>query len=116
MAETDPQPEGDLEDRVERLEGSTGRIERMLEQLTGAAGKAHDAAEEHEEKHLDRPSSVAEMVKAELQKAEQEKAKADADAADKSERQSMKERLDKLMEAKPVAPQPRRQRLMWGPR
>lgn len=100
-----------LEDRVERLEGSTGRIERMLEQLTSSSGPAHA-----KEEHLDRPSTIEEMVRAELA-AKDAAAKAEADkASEKSEREQIKEQLAKLTEQAPAQPQPRRQRIMWGAR
>lgn len=111
--------EPELEDRVERLETSTGKIESKLDELLGmfkTGGKAQVAAAEHEERKLDRPSAVEEQVRAELARAEQEaKAKADAES-EKSERQTIREQLARLTETKPVAPQPRRQKIMWGPR
>lgn len=105
-----------LEDRVERLETGQNRILSKLDELLGTGSKAHAAAQEHEEKHLDRPSTIEEQVRAELARKDAEaKAAADADA-EKSERQTIKEQIAKLTEAKPVAPQPRRQRVMWGER
>jgi hypothetical protein len=92
------------------------RLERKLDELLAGRTPAHAAAEQHEEKHLDRPSTIEEQVRAELKRAEQEKAKADADEQAKSEQQTIREQLAKLTESKPVAPQPRRQRVMWGPR
>ena len=65
---------------------------------------------------LDRPSEVQEMVRMELERAEAEKRRqADAES-EKSERQTIREQLAKLTEGKPVQPQPRRQRIMWGKR
>jgi len=109
----------DLEDRVESLETGQGKISSKLDELIsmlGTGSKAHAAAEAHEEKHLDRPSTIEEQVRAELERAEAEKAKAAEGEAQKSEWQQMKDNVAKLTEAKPVAPQPRRQRVMWGPR
>jgi hypothetical protein len=92
------------------------RLERKLDELLAGRTPAHAKAEAHEEQHLDRPSTIEEQVRAELARAEQEKAKADADEQAKSEQQTIREQLAKLTESKPVAPQPRRQRVMWGPR
>jgi hypothetical protein len=114
----DNEPDG-LEDRVERLETGQGKLASKIDEvlsLLGTGSKAHVAAEAHEEKHLDRPSTIEGMVVAELARKDAEaKATADADA-EKSERQTIKEQIAKLTESKPVAPQPRRQRIMWGER
>lgn len=105
-----------LEDRVERLESGQNKILNKLDELLGSGSPAQAKAQERQAEHLDRPSSVQEMVQAELRKADQErKAAADAEA-DKSERQTIRETLAKLTEAKPEQPQPRRQRVMWGKR
>jgi hypothetical protein len=108
-----------LEDRVERLETGQGRVTSKLDEvlaLLGSGGRAHAAAQQHEEQHLDRPSTVEEQVRAELARKDAEaKAAADADA-EKSERQTIREQIAKLTESKPAAPQPKRQRVMWGPR
>jgi len=89
------------------------RLERKLDELLAAE---HPRAEAHTESHLDRPTTTAEMVRAELERARREE-KAEAEQnADKSERQTIREQLAKMMEQKPKAPQPRRQRAMWGPR
>jgi peptidoglycan hydrolase CwlO-like protein len=108
-----------IEDRVERLETGQGKLASKIDEvlsLLGSGGKAHAAAEAHEEKHLDRPTTIEEQVRAELARKDAEaKTTADADA-EKSERQTIKEQIAKLTESKPVAPQPRRQRVMWGER
>jgi hypothetical protein len=115
MATDDPPEGGDLTDRVERLESGQSRILGKLDQLLSGTGKAHEAAEEHEERRLDRPSSIEEQVRAELARADEEKAKAAEADADKTERQTIRETLAKLTEVPPRQPQPRRQRAMWGP-
>ena len=115
--ETNPMSEdAGLEDRVERLESGQGRIERMLEQLVSNSGPAHDKAQAHEERHLDRPSTVAEMVAAELKKARDDEAKAAKEQGELSEREQIKAQLAKLSEQPPAQPQPRRQKIMWGAR
>jgi hypothetical protein len=92
------------------------RLERKLDELIAGRNPGHATAQEHQEQHLDRPSTIEEQVRMELAKAKA----ADQDAADKdsekSERQTIRDTLAKLTEAKPQQPQPRRQRVMWGPR
>ena len=98
-----------LDDIAERQ----SRLEAMLEQLMG---RTHDAAEKHTEKRLDRPTEIQEMVRMELERKDRESRAAAEAESEKSERQTIKEQLARLTEAKPVAPQPRRQRVMWGKR
>jgi len=117
MADTDTteaeQPGTDANDH-ERLD----RVETKLDALIETVGKiipgSHREAEERTERRLDRGSTVAEEVKAEL-----EKAKRDADAAkaaddDKTERQQMRDDLAKLKETPPAQPVPRKEKwLGW---
>jgi hypothetical protein len=107
---------GALEDRVERLETGQSKILSKLDELLGTGSKTHAAAQHHQEQRLDRPTTIEEQVRAELARKDAEaKAAADSDA-EKSERQTIKDQLAKLTEAKPAVPQPKRQRVMWGPR
>jgi hypothetical protein len=116
MSETDPQ--AGLEDRVESLETGQSRISAKIDEIlglvSGKAAKVHKAAEQHEETKLGRPSTIAEQVRAELAEAEQDKAAKDAAQQQQTEQQQIREQIAKLTEAKPVQPQPRRQRVMWG--
>lgn len=118
MAETDP-PEGDLEDRVERLEGGIGRIQRMLEQVIGTDTKAHEVAEEHQEERLGRPSDMKQMIQMELEAKERKAAEAAAKQAEADEQKSVKEDVAamkaKMMEAKPVTPIRRITKVVWNP-
>jgi hypothetical protein len=109
MSET----EGERIQSIDQIAARQDSIEAKLDQLLGTG---HAKAEAREEKHLDRPSSVEEQVRAELARADAErKAAADAEA-EKSERQTIREQIAKLTEARPEQPQPRRQRVMWGKR
>jgi hypothetical protein len=92
-------------------EDRADRIEAKLDQLLAAP---HAKAEEHEEAKLNRPSSVEEQVKAELERAKREDAAEREQASAKSEFHAVRDAVKGLVEGKPVAPQPRRQRLMWG--
>jgi hypothetical protein len=118
MTATADEPQGALEDRVETLETGQSRMSAKLDEIlglvSGKAGKVHAAAEQHEEAKLGRPSTIEEQVRAELAKAEQDKAARAEAEQQKSEAQQIREQIAKLTEAKPVQPQPRRQRVMWG--
>jgi len=105
-----------LASRQDRLEGKVDQILDVLGKFTGGAPVSHGTAQGQTEDRLDRPSSVAEQVRAELAKAETARAADQAAADDKSERDQMKADLAKLKETRPEPPQPRRQRVMWGPR
>jgi hypothetical protein len=105
----------DIEDRVERLESGQGRILAKLDELLGG-GKPAPAAAEPGDTTTGRPSTIEEQVRAELARKDAEaRAAADKDA-EQSERQTIRDQIAKLTEAKPVVPQPKRQRVMWGPR
>ena len=117
---SDDQGESPLEQRVERLEAgqenTNSRLDEvlaLLRKVTGGAPATHEAAEQQTEQHLDRPSSVAEQVRAELARKEAQ----DAEAAEKkSVRDELAELRSKMTEKQPEPPQPRRQKVMWGPR
>lgn len=110
MAETDAP---DLTDRVERLETGQSSIIAKLDELLASG---HAKAEQRTEAKLDRPSTIEEQVRMELERKDREaKAAADKDA-EKTERETIAQRLAKLEEQPPRPPQPRRQRVMWGKR
>lgn len=120
MADQADPPEGQLEDRVERLESGqttmSGKIDEILGLIRGGAGKAHDAAADHEENRLDRPTTVEEQVRAELARADAERQAAADKDAEKSEMEQLKANVAALRETPPVPPQPKRERFMWGSR
>lgn len=104
-----------LEQISARQDSLESKLDKLLE-MVGSRSPQHAAAEQHTERHLDRPSSVEEQVAAELARAKaEEKAAADKEA-EKSERATLAERLAKLEEKAPAPPQPRRERAMWGRR
>ena len=107
------QPEDDLTDRVERLE--TGQ-QSIIDKLDELLKSGHAKAEKHEEDKLDRPTTIAEQVRAELARAEEEKAAEQKRVEKEAEQETLAQRLARLEESPPVQPQPRRQRIMWGPR
>jgi hypothetical protein len=113
MSQPDP-PEGDLGDRVDRLETGQGRIEAKIDQLIGGTGPTTTASDG--DQPGGRPSDVAEQVRMELEARDRKAAEKAEKDAEKNERQTIRERLAKLTEAPPKQPQPRRQRFMWGER
>lgn len=96
--------------------GTEDRLDRLERKLDELLAGGHAKAEAHEEKRLDRPTEVQEMVRMELERADAERKKAADGEAEKSERQTIREQIAKLTEQKPESPQPRRQRVMWGKR
>ena len=121
MTSSDPETEriqsiDSLAQRQDKVEGKLDQVLAAIEKFTGGPPATHQQAERQAEERLDRPSSVAEQVRAELAKAVQDRASRQAADDDKSEREQMRERLAKLEEKQPEPPQPRRQRVMFGPR
>jgi hypothetical protein len=116
---SDPESERiqSIDSLAERQNRVEGKLDQLLNMVTGG-GKlvSHGQAQQDTEDRLDRPSSVAEQVRAELAKAEQDRASRSAAEDEKAEREQMKADLAALREKPPAPPQPRRQRVMWGSR
>lgn len=114
MPETEPVTEahdGSQEDRLERVESKVDRLAGLVEKIL----PTHDEAEAHTEKHLDRGSSVAEQVQAELDKRDRLAAEQQAADAEKADAESFRERLARLEEKPPAPPRLRRTALLgWG--
>ena len=106
----------DEPERIQSLDSIAERQDRIETKLDQLLSGAHDKAEKHEEDKLDRPTTIAEQVRAELARAEQEKAAEQKEAEKQAEQETIAQRLARLEESPPVQPQPRRQRIMWGPR
>ena len=106
-----------LDARVTDLEGKqtsmNSKLDELLALVRGGRDKAHDESTEVVESRLDRGTSIQEQVRAELARAEQDKA---SKKADEDEKETLRARLAKLEETHPEPPQPRRQKVMWGPR
>jgi hypothetical protein len=98
------------------LEAAVDRIETAVNQLVPGS---HAEAQDRTERRLDRGSSMAEQVRAELAKAKEEDAAAAAAAASTEEARGKErrteERLARLEERPPAPPRLRRTRLLgWG--
>jgi hypothetical protein len=98
----DPAPAaGGLEGRVDGLEQ---KIDKILGIIGKDEGQAHAAAEEHEETKLDRPTAIAEQVRAELDKARQAEREQAARDGEKSDLAAVKKQLAELQEKMPGQP------------
>jgi hypothetical protein len=109
-AETDTEPStAELSGRIDGIES---KLDLLIDKLGGKKDEAHDAAQQHTEERLDRPSTIAEEIRAQL-------AKRDADAAKAASEQSHADRLAAveatvtgMTEQVPEAPQRRVEKLM----
>jgi hypothetical protein len=97
-----------------RIDGINAKLDVLIDKLGTRKDAAHAAAEEHTEDRLDRPSNIAEQIRAQL---EHQRA-ADADAAKKldgAERlAALEERVSGMTEQVPEPPQRRiEKRMGW---
>jgi len=104
------------EDRLGHLETAVERIEAAIGRLVPGS---HAEAQQRTEQRLDRGSSVAEQVRAELARAKEEETAAAATATaaetEQNERRQVAERLARLEEQPPAPPRSRRTVLLgWG--
>lgn len=104
--EAEAPPEGDRLDRLEATQEQQGQtLERIEAALARIVPGSHAEAEQRTEHRLDRGSSLAEQVKAELAKAKQQEQDTADKESERSEREQIKADLAKLRE-KPPAPPP----------
>lgn len=87
-----------------RVDGLASKIDTILDKLGGAETAAHDAAEKHTEERLDRPTGVAEEIRAQLAARDQADAAARRDKDDAEWRASVDGRLAGMAEHTPEAP------------
>ncbi len=102
------------EARVVSLDEMNSRLSRLEQLLSKVVPGSHGDAEKRTEERLDRPSSVAEQVRAELarrDKEQQETAERDAKA---SEEADLRAKVKALTEKAPAPPERRSTKLMWG--
>src|SRR5579862_6690361 len=95
-----------------RVDGLAGKLDTILDKLSGAESGAHAAAQQHPEDRLDRPTGVAEEIRAQLA----ERAQADAAARQAKEdadwRASVDGRLAGMAEHAPEPPVRRVEKLL----
>ncbi len=114
MADNDPAteaadpPEGD---RLDKLEATQEQQGHTLEEIKGMLARVlptHAQAQQHTEQRLDRGSSLAEQVKAELAAAREDEAREQADNAaketERSEREEIRAAAAALREKPPAPP------------
>jgi CHASE3 domain sensor protein len=104
-----PAPDAALDQRV-------GAIETKLDMLLDVIGKqqdgAHGAAQDHMQDKLDRPTTVAEEIRAQLDERDRKKAADDAEAARNGRLEGLETKVRDLAETKPAAPVRRVEKLM----
>lgn len=92
-------------DRLEATQEAQGETLSRIEQMIGKlVPGSHAEAQERTEARLDRGTTLAEQVKAELAKAKADEAAAQAAEDEKSERQQIREQLAQLREKPPAPP------------
>jgi hypothetical protein len=108
---TDPAAEGAPEpaaptnaELAARVDGLAGKLDTILDKLSGTETKARDAAGQHTEDRLDRPSNMAEEIRAQLAARDQADAAAKAAKDDQDWRASVDGRLAGMAEHAPEAP------------
>jgi hypothetical protein len=90
-----------------RQDGLEAKVDKILEVLGKGEGQARAAAQQHTEDRLDRPSTIAEQVRAQLEEAKAREA-ADAEKRGQADRLAAVEaRVSGMAEAPPEAPQRR---------
>ena len=114
---TDPAEDAPSIDELEqRVSGVESKLDLILDKLGGTRDQAHVAAQEHTEDRLDRPSSIAEQIRAQLEETRAREA-AEADKRSSADRlASLEERLSGMAEKPPEDPLRPVTRLMWGSR
>lgn len=108
MADDEHDHDGGQEDRLDRLEATQAeqgsKLDAILDKIGNLSLPSHQQAEQHEERRLDRASTVAEEVQRELAKAKADEARQAADDEHKSEHARLAEERARLAEAKPAPP------------
>jgi hypothetical protein len=99
-----------------RIDGLDSTLHTILDKLGGTETTAHAAAQQHTEDRLDRPTGVAEEIRAQLAARDQADAAAKRDKDDADWRASVDGRLAGMAEHAPEPPVRRVERMMWGGR
>lgn len=116
MSETETDTEAARIKSIDELQAEQerqgGMLQAILDKLGGAESKARDAAGQHTEDRLNRPSNVAEEIRAQL--AERDKAEqAKASERESAEwRKGVDEKLSGMAEKVPEAPLRRVEKIM----
>jgi hypothetical protein len=92
-----------------RQDSLEGKLDQILSIIGKGEGEAHDAAQEHEEKKLDAPTSVADEIRRQLEDRDRAKSEQDWKAG-------VEQKLATVSEQKPETPVRKIERVMWGAR
>lgn len=123
MADADPVEESaetqETQDaRLAKLEAEQaeqgGKLDQILGLLKGGEGKAHDAAQEHTEEHLDRSSTMADQVRQAVKDVRAEEAQREAEEAHKADHAALREQREKPPRESASGFRGRLQRAMYG--
>ena len=105
-----------IDELEQRVSGVESKLDLILDKLSGTRDHAHADAEQHTEDRLDRPSSIAEQIRAQLA----ERQAADASEAEKrghaDRLAAVEERLSGMAEKPPEDPLRPVTRFIWGGR
>ena len=96
-----------------RVDGLESKLDLVLEKLGGVRSDAHAAAQQHTEERLDRPSTIAEEIRAQLDAQRAADAEADAKRSSADRLASVEQRLEGMQEKTPETP-PRRIEKIFG--
>jgi hypothetical protein len=108
-AETDAPSTAELSGRIDGIES---KLDLLIDKLGGKKDEAHDAAEQHTQDRLDRPSSIAEEIRAQLAAAKATEA-ADAEKRGQADRLAAVEAaVTGMTEHAPEPPQRRIEKMM----
>jgi hypothetical protein len=91
-----------------------GKLDQILGLLKGGEGKAHDAAQEHTEEHLDRSSTIADQVRQAVEQVGAEKAAKEAEEAHKADHAALREQREKPPRESQSGFRGKLQRAMFG--
>ena len=92
-----------------RQDSLEGKVDQILGIIGKGEGEAQQAAQEHEEKKLDAPTSVAEEIRRQLEDRDRAKSEQDWKAG-------VEQKLATVPEQKPETPVRKIERVMWGAR
>lgn len=106
-----PDHDGTQGERLDRLEG---KVDALVDAVSGLKLPTHAEAQRREETRLDRSSTVAQAVQDELARRDKQAADKRQADEDKAAKESTATRLAALEEQRPEPPLRRSTRFMWG--
>jgi hypothetical protein len=114
--DTETEAEASTAELAGRMDGIESKLDALIDKLSGRKDQAHAAAEQHTEERLDRPSTIAEEIRAQLE-AQRAAEAADAEKRSHADRlAAVEEKVTGMTEKTPETPPRRIERLLWGSR